>query len=416
MAPIAIPDAQLEAELAALTEKVLSANIGKKSSIGFGFDAPPPSTLRRYHKYGVDLSQGYPFYLEPDTPEYHEAQKRAANPRDGRPYADPGLKADREKKALFGAAKSVNQLTKHIGTELVGIQLKDLNDQQKDELALLVAERGVVFFRDQDISPQAQLELGEYLGDGAVANSSTIASVPGTNGGVNIIWETARTYKRSFRLPWPEYDGYRGHGWHVDGLGRYIQAGYTHLHQDHVPDDSGDTLWASGYAAYDILSPGLKKVVDGITGIYTLGSEKDENGRTIPKFVHAPLVRTHPVTGWKSLYLSDRGLVGFEDWDKNESDHLLKYLIDVLQGSPEIQVRWKWTPGASAIWDQRNTVHAPVRDWEEERHGTRVLSLAAPAYHDPKSKSRGEALNIEGWLSPAWTGEAYIRSGYELPP
>lgn len=82
-----------------------------------------------------------------------------------RVYVERGAKADKEKKALFGAATKVVDLTKHIGTEIIGLQLKDLTDQQKDELALLIGERSVVFFRDQEISPQEQRALGEYWGE-----------------------------------------------------------------------------------------------------------------------------------------------------------------------------------------------------------------------------------------------------------
>jgi hypothetical protein len=82
-----------------------------------------------------------------------------------REHVDAGSRADPEKKALLSAAKEVIHLTAHIGTEIVGLQLKDLTDQQKDELSLLIAERSVVFFRDQDISPQEQLKLGQYYGE-----------------------------------------------------------------------------------------------------------------------------------------------------------------------------------------------------------------------------------------------------------
>lgn len=78
---------------------------------------------------------------------------------------DPGSRADKEKKALFSAATKVTDLTTNIGTEIEGLQLKDLTDQQKDELALLVAERSVVFFREQDLSPQDQKKLGEWFGE-----------------------------------------------------------------------------------------------------------------------------------------------------------------------------------------------------------------------------------------------------------
>ena len=82
-----------------------------------------------------------------------------------RPHVDPGTRADPEKKALLSATKEVIPLTRHIGTEIVGLQLKDLTDQQKDELGLLIAERSFVFFRDQDISPQQQKELGAWYGE-----------------------------------------------------------------------------------------------------------------------------------------------------------------------------------------------------------------------------------------------------------
>jgi hypothetical protein len=82
-----------------------------------------------------------------------------------REHIDPGSRADPEKKALFGAAKEIIHLTAHIGTEVVGLQLKDLTNQQKDELGLLIAERSVVFFRDQDLSPQQQKKLSEWYGE-----------------------------------------------------------------------------------------------------------------------------------------------------------------------------------------------------------------------------------------------------------
>jgi hypothetical protein len=92
-------------------------------------------------------------------------------------YTDASTRADPGKKAVFGAAFEVKDLTSHIGTETVGLQLKDLTNQQKDELALVIAERSVVFFRDQDRSPQKQLELGEYYGE--VEIHPQVPHVPG---------------------------------------------------------------------------------------------------------------------------------------------------------------------------------------------------------------------------------------------
>lgn len=95
-------------------------------------------------------------------------------------HVDPGTRADSEKKALLGAASKVIHLTRHIGTELHGIQLAQLTDQQKDELGLLIAERSVVFFRDQDITPQQQKDLGEWYGE--IEVHPQVPQVPGAAG------------------------------------------------------------------------------------------------------------------------------------------------------------------------------------------------------------------------------------------
>ena len=121
----------------------------------------PPESRKRLEKAGIDLSGGYPY--RPAKPLYlQDVQKIREAYRE---HNDPGARADPAKPALFGAAAKVIDLTRHIGTEIVGLQLKDLTDKQKDELGLLIAERSVVFFRDQDITPQQQRSLGEWYGE-----------------------------------------------------------------------------------------------------------------------------------------------------------------------------------------------------------------------------------------------------------
>ena len=123
---------------------------------------PLPAAARaRLEKAGIDLSNGYP--ERPAKPLYLDDAFGVRNVE--REHVDAGARADKSKSALLGAAKEVIHLTSHIGTEIVGLQLKDLTDQQKDELALLIAERSVVFFRDQDITPQQQRKLGEHFGE-----------------------------------------------------------------------------------------------------------------------------------------------------------------------------------------------------------------------------------------------------------
>lgn len=128
----------------------------RKDSLGL-----PGPTRERLEKAGIDLSSGYPY--RPSRPLYIDDVYNIRN--FDRAHVDPGTRADPEKKALLSAAKEIIHLTRHIGTEIVGLQLKDLTGQQKDELGLLIAERSVVFFRDQDISPQQQKKLGEWFGE-----------------------------------------------------------------------------------------------------------------------------------------------------------------------------------------------------------------------------------------------------------
>lgn len=123
-------------------------------------DLPEP-TRQRLERAGIDLSNGYPY--RPARPLYLQDVYEIRN--NDRPHKDPGTRADKAKRALLSAASKVTDLTTHIGTEIEGLQLKDLTNEQKDELGLLIAERSVVFFRDQDISPQQQKELGEWYGE-----------------------------------------------------------------------------------------------------------------------------------------------------------------------------------------------------------------------------------------------------------
>jgi hypothetical protein len=151
---------------------IKDVKIPKKDSL-----ALPAPARARLEKAGIDLSNGYP--ERPAAPLYLDDAISIRNV--DREHIDAGARADKSKSALFSAAKEVINLTSHIGTEIVGLQLRDLTDQQKDELALLIAERSVVFFRDQDLSPQEQKKLGEYYGEIEVHVSQTLGI------GINLI-------------------------------------------------------------------------------------------------------------------------------------------------------------------------------------------------------------------------------------
>lgn len=351
----------------------------------------PEPARKRLEKAGIDLSEGYPY--RPARPLY--LQDVYAIRDYDREHIDAGTRADPSKKALFSAAKEVKNLTTHIGTEIVGLQLKDLTDQQKDELALLIAERSVVFFRDQDLSPQQQLELGKYYGE--VEIHPQVPHVPGVPG-TTVIWPAlaATERKADFRNPVGTQN------WHTDLVHERQPAGITHLHNDTVPSIGGDTLWSSGYSAYEKLSPEFRKIIDGRYAVYrSAHTYLDRNDPTAgPKHIERrhPLVRVHPATGWKSLYVNRAMTVRIVGLDPGESDAILQYLFKVYEGNVDIQCRFKWTPGSSALWDNRITMHNASYDYEgrEPRHGTRVTSLAEKPFFDREAPTRRRALGIAG--------------------
>lgn len=146
----------------------------KKDTLGI-----PAPAKARLEKAGVDLSHGYPY--RPARPLYLQDAFEIRN--EPWEHDDAGARAkisNPSKSNLLKAATKVTHLTSHIGTEIEGLQLKDLTPQQRDELALLIAERSVVFFRDQDISPQQQKELGEHYGK--IEVHPQVPQVPGVEG------------------------------------------------------------------------------------------------------------------------------------------------------------------------------------------------------------------------------------------
>jgi hypothetical protein len=141
---------------ASIVESIVDTIQPRKDTLGL-----PESARQRLTQAGIDLSGGYPY--RPAVPLYLQDVYNIR--KNERPYEDAGARADKSKKHLFSAATKVTDLTAYIGTEIEGIQLRDLTPEQRDELALLIAERSVVFFRDQELTPQEQRELGEWFGE-----------------------------------------------------------------------------------------------------------------------------------------------------------------------------------------------------------------------------------------------------------
>ncbi|KAG7451328.1 alpha-ketoglutarate-dependent sulfonate dioxygenase [Guyanagaster necrorhizus] len=281
-----------------------------------------------------------------------------------------GKLADPEKRALLGAAHKVKHLTPAIGTEVLGVDLRQLSDAQKDELALLVGERGIVVFRDQDIDIYGQLDIARYYGP---LHKHATTPIP-----KNGLEEVHVVYNDSSRRPDPSAFS-KLELWHSDVSYEVQPPSTTSLKVITGPEFGGDTLFSSGYALYSSLSPGFQRYLEGLDAVHS-GVAQAEGARAagLPvrrkeiESVH-PIVRVHPATGWKSVYVNPgftRRIVGVS---KAESDAILAFLFHQISDNPDHQVRIKWEPESIVFWDNRVVTHSATFDfWPETRHALRA--------------------------------------------
>ncbi|KAF8529303.1 hypothetical protein BU17DRAFT_80535 [Hysterangium stoloniferum] len=341
-----------------------------------------------------------------------------------------GLQADPDKKALFSAAQKVKHLTPAIGSEILGLDLRQLSDTQKDELyapvqnhtfdlsktyisALLVAERGVVFFRNQAINIHEQLELSRYFGPLHKHASSGIPREPGLEE-VHVVYSDAAT-KRPDPTTISKIELF-----HTDVSYEIQPPSVASLKLITTPEVGGDTIWSSGRCAlYSSLSPGFQKYLEGLSAVHSVVGARAPGQRKMQTIGHVrraeietvhPVVRVHPVTGWKSVYVNatiTRRIVGVP---KPESDTILQFLFRQISENPDFQVRYKWETNDVAFWDNRSVYHSAIFDyWPERRHGLRTMP------HGERPLSVEEYEKQTGKEAKDWQTEIWKRKGISVP-
>ncbi|KAF8658233.1 hypothetical protein AX14_007736 [Amanita brunnescens Koide BX004] len=321
---------------------------------------------------------------------------------------DRGHFADPEKKALFSAAKQVQHLTPAIGTEMAGLDLRQLTPAQKDELALLVAERGVVFFRDQELSIHDQLDLARHFGPRHKHASTPIPKEPGLEE-VHVIYNDAARRPDSTAFSKVEL-------WHSDVTYEIQPPSTTSLKIITAPECGGDTIWNSGYALYSSLSPGMQIYLEGLSALHSAVAQAAGSRaaglhvRREPIETIHPVVRVHPVTGWKSIYVNPaftRHIVGIP---KAESDTILNFLFLQISSNVDFQVRFRWGPNSVAFWDNRVVTHTATFDfWPQRRHALR----ATP--HGERPESVEEYERRTGKVAKDRQIEIWKQQGIEPP-
>ena len=308
-------------------------------------------------------------------------------------YTDRALSADPTFPTLFKSVTRVEHLTPKFGSVLHGADLSKLSDSQKDELALFTAYRGVVFFKDQrNLDIKKQLELGRYWGRLHRHATTGIPREAENDPNLLDVHVVYASEKRATSLG-------GGSPWHSDVSYEKQPPSYTTLKLLHGPPTGGDTAWGSAYGLYDSLSPRFQRYLEGLTALHSAVEQADgarRLGKTIrrePVITEHPIVRTHPVTGYKGVYVNPgftRRIVGVPG---AESEFVLKYLFKLIEENISHTARWHWDPQDVALWDNRSTVHAASYGfYPHRRHAVRVTTHGEVPYFDG-GKSEQETID-----------------------
>lgn len=261
---------------------------------------------------------------------------------------------------------TVRPCTANIGAEVDGIDLcKPLGNQQFQELHDAWMEHQVLFFRNQPVTVEQHKALGRKFGDLHIHPGS-----PPPDGHPEILVVHADETSKHVS----------GERWHTDVSCEAEPPMGSILHLWQVPEVGGDTLFASMYAAYDALSARMKTYLEGLTAVHSgeqvyrgryVARGGDDSHKVYPQAVH-PVVRTHPVTGRKTLYVNRNFTSHIVDLPRDEGKAVLELLYQHCE-KPDFQTRFKWQPDSIAMWDNRCVQHLVIWDYYPQvRSGYRV--------------------------------------------
>lgn len=264
-------------------------------------------------------------------------------------------------------------MSQHVGSEVTDMQLAELDDQGLAAIKAALADRGVLHFRDQQLSPEQHIAFAKAWGGIDVNPFFPV------NTGHPEIAEVRKAEDQTDNI---------GGGWHTDHSFDPVPAMGSILVARELPPAGGDTLFLSTGAAFDALSDGLKATLRTLRAfhsadhIYAPGgyySRTDLAGEMRGQDVRTgavhPVVIRHPVTGRELLYVNGAFTRHFEGWTVEESRPLLEYLYRTVPGE-ENQCRIEWRPGSVAIWDNRSTWHWAVNDYHGHRRVMHRITLS----------------------------------------
>jgi len=277
-----------------------------------------------------------------------------------------------------------------LGAEVRGVDLSEpLRNSVAAELRRAFVEHCVLFFRDQHLTPEQHLAASRLFGP--IVRMPYVKHMDEYPDIIAVLKEADERNISTF-----------GNAWHSDFSFLEEPPMGSLLYAREVPSHGGDTIWASMYAAYDALSDGMKRMLDPLRAMHsgrpygTGGVPKDlrvsrsikmeRDNPEADREVAQPVVRVHPESGRKALYVNQIYTTQFENMTKDESRPLLDFLYQHCT-RPEFTCRFRWEVGSLAIWDNRCTLHYAVNDYDGSRRlmhrttvaGERPIGAGKPA-------------------------------------
>jgi len=268
----------------------------------------------------------------------------------------------------------VERIAGAMGAEIHGIDLaRDLNEATFAEIHQVLLDHGAIFFRDQDITPSQQMEFARRWGK--VHLHPHMPCLPNHPGIIEIVKKETDTVVF-------------GANWHTDQMFTPTPARVTMLYAKEVPPAGGDTLFSNLYLAYDSLSDGMKAMIADLNTVSIYDKKKTRPAAMVPSALDEapepaehPLVRQHPETGRKALYISNSSITrSIAGMTEEESRPLLSYLM-MHATRPEFTCRFRWEVGSMAVWDNRRVLHNPINDYYGHRRVMHRITIEGERTH-----------------------------------
>ena len=276
----------------------------------------------------------------------------------------PGGELQSEKEDY--SAMEIQRITPVLGAKIIGVDLsKPLSNDDFDEVHDAFVSHSVLIFSDQNLSAQNMIDFSNRFGPLMihVLKDSLLEGYP-------------EIYKLSNRRTKGKSEGraYAGQYWHSDLTYEPRPSLGSLLYGIEVPEVGGDTLFASTAYAFETLSPALQTMLEGLTAEHLFAhafrggiNRAARNGDPLNErpAVNHPVVRSHSVTGRKSLFVNEGFTVRINELSPGESSALLSFLFDHMT-RPDVVLRHHWRPGDAILWDNRALVHRGVNDYGDD--------------------------------------------------